>query len=203
MADVQVELVPLNDNIEASTLDTSSYSVVIGNHSWLTVSNNIKVSEQIVARANQAERAGKTVVYVAINGTVLGSFCIINSIKSDAALTVYELKRMNLQVFMMTGDNLKTARYVAQRVGIDNVYAQVLPSDKSSLIVDLQRQGHCVAMVGDGVNDSPALAQADVGIALSTGTEVAIEAADIVLIKVNVILLMNIDSFNWFILFQH
>jgi len=128
-----------------------------------------------------------TSVYIAIEQKIAGIFYISDSIAPNAETGIKRLKEIGLKVIMVTGDNKETARLMANQAGIENVIAEVLPKNKADIIKDLQTKGNKVAMVGDGINDSPALAQADLGIAIGTGTDIAIETADITLIKNNLI----------------
>lgn len=164
-------------------LEQEKYHVLIGTKDWMAV-NNVAIDKQIEAHVESMEKEGKTVALAAINEVVVCLISVSDSIKPDAHLTVYALRKQNLDVILMTGDNKRTAHSVARQIGISRVFSEVLPSHKTETIEQLQRKGYRVAMVGDGVNDSPALAQADIGIAMSSGTDVAVEAADIVLVKV-------------------
>jgi len=126
-----------------------------------------------------------TTVYVSVENILAGIFYISDSISINAEAAIKKLKDMNLNVFMITGDNKETAKVIANQVGIETVMAEALPKNKADIIKELQSKGYKVAMVGDGINDSPALAQADLGIAIGTGTDIAIETADITLTKNN------------------
>jgi Cu+-exporting ATPase len=129
------------------------------------------------------EAAGKTVIAVAVDGTLAGLIGLADRPRPEAPTVVRALRDRGLRVVLLTGDNERTARSIARAVGIDEVRANVLPDQKASVIRALQEEGQIVGMVGDGINDAPALAQADVGIAMGSGTDVALEAGDVVLVR--------------------
>jgi copper-transporting P-type ATPase V len=133
--------------------------------------------------AERLEAAGKTVVFAGWDGEIRGLLAVADTVKDGAIEAVDRLHRMGLTVTMITGDNARTAHAIATQVGIDRVLAEVLPADKQSEVARLQASGEVVAMVGDGVNDAPALVQADLGIAIGTGTDVAIESSDLTLMR--------------------
>ena len=134
-------------------------------------------------KAEQLSEEGKTALYIAAAGQLLGIVAVADPVKETSAQAIQELEKMGLSVVMLTGDNERTAKAIQKQLGITRVVAEVLPQDKEQEVRRLQEEGHKVAMVGDGINDAPALARADVGIAIGAGTDVAIESADIVLMK--------------------
>eukprot|EP00752_Nemacystus_decipiens_P009679 g8648.t1 len=158
--------------------------VLVGSRAWLT-QHGVSVPPELEGHAASLEWQGKTVVFVAGGGEAKGALAVADSVRPEAREAVATLHRMGISVWIVTGDNRATADAVAAVVGIarGKVMAGVLPADKSRKVQELQRMGQAVAMVGDGVNDSPALAMADVGIAVGAGTQVAVEAADMVLVR--------------------
>ena len=156
--------------------------VLIGNRSFLD-EYHIRIPSEAEGRITALQDAGKTVVFIAASGGFAGIIAVADTLKPTTKGAVAELKRMGLSVTMITGDNERTANAIAREVGIDDVHAGVLPQDKAREVRTLQERGEVVAFVGDGINDAPALAQADVGIAIGSGTDVAIESGDIVLIR--------------------
>jgi P-type Cu+ transporter len=178
----------------ASNADRTRYRILLGSASFLR-ENEIDVPQDAIdasekantkaAGSRQAPKAGTTNIFIAIDGSYTGHICLSDSIKDSASAAIAALHRMGVKTAIVTGDQLSTALSVARAVGIpaENVHAGISPDQKQAIIRQLQAQGECVAMVGDGINDSPALATADVGIAMSSGTDVAMEAADIVLMR--------------------
>ena len=155
--------------------------ILLGNKK-LMLQNNIDI-ELLHVESDRLATEGKTPMYIAINNKLSGIIAVADTVKENSKAAIEELKKMNVNVAMITGDNKKTAEAIAKSVGIDIVLAEVLPEDKANEVKKLQGQNRKVAMVGDGINDAPALVQADVGIAIGSGTDVAIESADIVLMK--------------------
>ncbi|MGO4106182.1 heavy metal translocating P-type ATPase [Paenibacillus sp. YAF4_2] len=156
-------------------------SLLIGTRRLLEESGIL--ANQAYTNMAELEEAGKTAMLVAINGQYAGILAAADTIKDSSVSAVKRLKELGLQVIMVTGDNKRTAQAIAKQAGIDQVLAEVLPEGKAAEVKRLQQQGHIVAMVGDGINDAPALATAHIGIAIGTGTDVAMEAADLTLMR--------------------
>jgi len=155
--------------------------ILLGNRK-LMQEKKVDISEK-ENNIQQLEEHGKTVMIIAINNKITGLIAVADTLKEHSKEAVDALHKMDIQVMMITGDNRRTGEAIAKQVGIDKVLAEVLPKDKAENIKKLQEEGKIVAMVGDGINDAPALTQADIGIAIGSGTDVAIESGDIVLIK--------------------
>jgi len=165
--------------------NVNGHTIHIGNRRWLTA-NDIEISPGTFDAMEYLEERGQTSIVLSVDGRSEAVIGLIDKAKDEATLAVNVLqKSMGIKVYMLTGDNLRTARVVADEVGIpvDHVIADVLPEGKVECIKKLQDEGHRVAMIGDGINDSPALAQADVGMAIGAGTDVAIETAEVVLVN--------------------
>jgi P-type Cu+ transporter len=158
------------------------HAVLVGRPS-LMAEWSLRIPEVLDAARRAGERQGRTAVLVAWDGEVRGLLAVADAVKPTSAEAVASLKALGLRPVLLTGDNETTARAVAAEVGIDEVIAEVLPADKADVVRRLQAEGRVVAMVGDGVNDAPALAQADLGLAIGTGTDVAIEASDLTLVS--------------------
>jgi P-type Cu+ transporter len=155
--------------------------VALGNAALMA---DLKIdSTSLEAKANRRRSEGEGVMFVAIDGKLAGFIAVADPVKDTAADAIAELHREGIRIVMMTGDNRATAEAVARRVGIDDVMAEVLPDQKQAKVEQLREEGRRVAMAGDGINDAPALAAADVGIAMGTGTDVAMESAAITLVK--------------------
>jgi Cu+-exporting ATPase len=156
--------------------------VLIGNR-MLFEERNIAYAQDVEEKVIGLEDEGKTAILIGFADEMCGIIAIADTVKETSGAAIRDLKDMNLDVVMITGDNARTAHAIANEIGIEKVLSQVLPQDKAANVKELQRQGETVAFVGDGINDAPALAQADVGIAIGSGTDVAIESGEIVLMK--------------------
>ena len=163
----------------------SGEAVLAGNAGYLA-QNGVSLAA-MEADAHRLAEDGKTPLFFAESGHLLGCIAVADVVKPDSAKAIAALRRMGRRVVLLTGDNQRTANAIARQIGVDQVIAQVLPQDKAKCVAQLQQQGQRVAMVGDGVNDAPALAQADVGLAIGAGTDIAIESADVVLMKISLL----------------
>lgn len=163
----------------------NSHAVIIGNMN-LMKEYSIK-TKSLSDRFDELVEGGKTIICIAVDGELKGLIAIEDNLKETSARAIQELNKLKIRTVMITGDNSKTAEAIAKKVGITEFKAEVLPEEKANIVKEYQSRGEIVAMVGDGINDSPALAQADVGIAIGTGTDVAIETAQITLVQGNLL----------------
>lgn len=187
----QLQFLPVNDFKqipgEGITGVINDTHYLVGNQKLLT--SHKLVNEQVFTLGNQLSQMGKTPLYFAQKDTILGIIALADIIKPSSKQAIAELNKLGLDVYMLTGDNFNTAKQIASTVNIPltNIMADVLPQDKEAKVRQLQSQGQKVAMVGDGINDAPALARADVGIAIGAGTDIALDSANIILMKNNLL----------------
>ncbi|MGV0994238.1 MAG: heavy metal translocating P-type ATPase [Mycobacterium sp.] len=165
-----------------ATATVAGRRVAVGNRK-LMVEQGVEFPQTLMGQRDELAATGRTAVLVAVDGRGVGVIALADAARETSAAAVRDLHDMGVQVVMLSGDNQATATRIADQLGIDTVIAEVLPGDKAATIADLQTQGRKAAMVGDGVNDAPALAQADLGVAIGAGTDVAIETADLVLMR--------------------
>ena len=133
--------------------------------------------------AMKIAQKGQTPMFVGTDGKVVGIVSVADTLKETSREAIEKIKSMGIEVYMLTGDNRLTADYIGKTVGVDHVISEVLPDDKASVVESLQKEGKCVMMVGDGINDAPALVQADVGVAIGSGSDIALDSSDVVLMK--------------------
>ena len=155
----------------------SGHKVRIGKPGWFSAEELASAADRI----GEIQQLGRTVMVIMVEGRAAGLAVVSDPVKSGSPRAVADLHRLGLKVSMLTGDNPRAAEAIAESIGIDTVFAEVLPEEKADTVKKARERGEMVGMVGDGINDAPALAQADVGIAIGTGTDVAIEAADVIL----------------------
>ena len=167
---------------KGATATVAGQAVLIGNRRLLA-DEGISFSPTLAAQAEQLLSQAKTVLYVAVAGQAVGLVGVADTVRNTSAAAIQQLQALGIEVVMMTGDNPQTAAQVAGQVGITRYFAEVLPQDKAGKVKELQNENRIVAMVGDGINDAPALAQADIGLAIGSGTDVAMEAAGITLMR--------------------
>ncbi len=161
--------------------EVNGHQIIVGTRRWME--KNGVASGDAEAALQDMEQAGKTAMLIAVDGSWKGIVAVADQVKASSKKAIERLHQMGIRVVMMTGDNTRTARAIASQVGIDDVFAEVLPEQKAQHVRELQQRGSVVAMVGDGINDAPALAAADIGFAIGTGTDVAMETAGVTLMR--------------------
>lgn len=182
---------PNKPKLDDSFFQSNEFKVTIGNLRWMK-NNGVELNSDLQQENERLELLGETVFHVAINGKIVCLISVSDTVKPEALLAIYSLKKFyGLEVMLLTGDNVRSAMSIGRQVGIHNIYAELLPQHKMNKIKNLQESGMRVAMVGDGINDAPALAQANLGIAIAKGTDITIESANIVITKVNIFCFIN------------
>lgn len=179
------EAIPGQGIIATITRSNKQFKIHAGKPDWINSLFLSNKSEPLMLKVDEYEIDGKSAIVIAVDGMPEGVIAIADQIKPDSAAAIKELKQLGIKVYMVTGDNAGSAHAIAKAAGIDNVLAGILPAGKADEVKKLQQDGHVVAMIGDGINDAPALALADIGFAVGTGTDVAIESSDITLIHGN------------------
>ncbi len=172
------------DTIEGKGVraDIGKEEILIGKKSLFT-EKNISLPSELEEKIQSLSSSGKTISLIAVDKKIIGLIGVADALKPSSKSAIEELKKMNLKVVMVTGDNKQTANAIAKETGIDDIIAEVLPEDKTNEVKKLQKKSEVVAFVGDGINDAPALAQSDIGIAIGSGTDIAVESGDIILIS--------------------
>ena len=170
-------------------------NIILGNKKFLE-ENKINIAPEENTRMEQWENEGKTVMLLSINNQLIGLIAVADVLKTETKAAIAKLKTANLEIWMITGDNERTARAIARQVGIENIMAHVLPQDKAAKVRELQKLGKKVAMVGDGINDAPALTQAELGIAMGEGTDIAMESAGVTLLRGDLTLVPEITALS-------
>lgn len=187
-AAAQARNLPISQPLDYESIAGHGIRAVVNGHDILFGNSRLMEREEVRRNGLEADvlrlqQEAKTAMWLAVDGVAEAVFAVADTVKESSREAVAQLREAGLTVAMLTGDNAATARAIAAEVGIDRVFAEVLPSQKAAQVQALQAEGHVVAMVGDGINDAPALAQADVGLAIGTGTDVAIESADVTLMR--------------------
>ncbi len=181
-----IELLPV-ENFQSTpgqgvSAKIKGQTILVGNYQFM-LDQGVAISQYYIANQTTAQQAGASTIMVAIDGVVRGMLALADTLKSSAAQAVAALQKYGLRVALLTGDNFQVAQTIATRLGLNGFQAEILPQEKATFVQALQLQGHKVAFVGDGINDAPALAQADLGIAIGAGTDIAKETGDIVLVR--------------------
>lgn len=180
--------IELEKVVDFKSITGQGIEAVIGGVTYFIGNKKLCINQQLdfteyEEKAKGIANKGQTPMFVGTDGKVIGIVAVADTLKTTSAQAIQKMKELGVEVYMLTGDNRLTADYIGKKVGVDHVIAEVLPNDKASVVEKLQKEGKCVMMVGDGINDAPALVQADVGVAIGSGSDIALDSSDIVLMK--------------------